>query len=192
MIVTLQTRRTGGNKSSDTVARCARDDKPMVYREKKWFYREHCFVLPESIKQQLNNFRQTDTGVPESGGLFLGRRIVGATDCISDEITSPMAGDVQKRALFFRGEGHHLRHIEYWRNTDSTGQLLGTWHTHPEIDPTPSDIDYRDWAAIVKRCGKFNKPLFFMIIGQNVVRLWIGMRRRFRSPLFIQCEFQED
>ncbi len=164
----------------------------MVYREHKWFYREHCFVLPENVNQQLNVFRQTDIGSAESGGLFLGRRIVGTTDCITDEITSPMAGDIQKRTLFFRGEGHHLRHIEYWHNTETTGQLLGTWHTHPETDPTPSDVDYRDWAVILRKCGRLSQPLFFMIIGQSAFRVWFGIKRRLRPILFVQCEIQED
>lgn len=164
----------------------------MVYQEHKWFYREYRFVLPENINQQLNVFRQTDIALPESGGLLLGRRIVGTTDCITDEITSPMAGDIQKRALFFRSQGHHMRQIEYWSNTETTGQLLGTWHTHPETDPTPSSIDYRDWAMVVRMCGKGRQPLFFMIIGQNAFRVWAGIKRWLRPTLFVQCEFQKD
>jgi integrative and conjugative element protein (TIGR02256 family) len=176
------------------VAQSAEDNDPMIYREHKWFYKEHRFVLPESVNQQLNIFRQIDLdlALPESGGLILGRRITGTTDCITDEITSPMDGDIQKRALFFRGKWHHLRQIEYWRNTETTGQLLGTWHTHPETDPTPSDTDYRDWSMIVKKCSKFSQPLFFIIIGQSAFRVWVGINRRFRPTLFVQCEFQED
>jgi len=158
-----------------------------VYQELVWTADEHRLVIPENNHRQLLTFQQNSSSAPESGGVLLGRRILGTPDCIVDEVTSPMAGDIQNRYFFFRGQGHQSRQVDYWIETAKTGQILGGWHTHPEADPTPSRTDIRDWKAIIKKCAPLNKPLFFLIIGQQHIRVWTGFKRRLKPPQIFPC-----
>lgn len=162
-----------------------------MYKEIKWAHKGHRLVLPCNNHSRLLSFQQQDACAFESGGLLMGRRIVESLDCIVDEITSPMIDDVQKRNFFFRGKGHLAKQVEYWTSTETTGQLLGVWHTHPEPDPTPSGTDRKDWETVLKKCGKQEKPLFFLIIGLEYVRVWIGFKHKFRSSQILPCKYLE-
>ncbi|MFU8771803.1 MAG: Mov34/MPN/PAD-1 family protein [Anaerolineales bacterium] len=144
--------------------------------------------MPNEIELKLQSYKQLAFDNPESGGLLLGRRIIDTHDGIIDEITTPMAGDVQRRAYFFRGEGHLSRQVQYWKDTSTTGQLLGVWHTHPEpIPTTPSSTDRQDWKNVLKKCGGSMNPLYYVIVGHEQISVWIGMKRKFLPPQFLPC-----
>jgi integrative and conjugative element protein (TIGR02256 family) len=158
-----------------------------MYVENIWTHEGPRLILPNNVVSNLQSYKQLAFDVPESGGLLLGRRIIGTQDGIIDEITAPMAGDVQKRAYFFRGQGHVRRQGQYWKETTTTGQLLGVWHTHPEPIPTPSTTDLQDWKNVLKKCGDPKKPQYFVIVGQEQICVWIGVRRKLLPPQFLPC-----
>lgn len=163
-----------------------------MYQEFSWASGDNRITFSGDIQQRILSFRQIKDSAPESGGLLLGRRIIDSQDCIVDEITSPMEGDHQKRYKFFRGKGHIVRQAQYWADTNSTGQLLGAWHTHPEADPSPSGTDLSDWRKVLKKCGGHNSPLFFVIIGQTKIRIWLGFKKSFGRPQILPCDFIGD
>lgn len=178
-----------GAEASNRMSCMQRQASIAMYKEIKWGHNGNRLVLPSNNHGRLLSFQQQDANASESGGLLMGRRIIESLDCIVDEITSPMIGDVQKRTFFFRGKGHLTKQLEYWTATETTGQLLGVWHTHPEPDPTPSGTDHKDWEMVLKKCGKREKPLFFVIIGLEYIRVWIGFKRKLRSSQIFPCDF---
>lgn len=158
-----------------------------MYVENIWGNEGHRLVIPNEVASKLQSYKQLYLDSPESGGLLLGRRIIDTKDGIVDEITAPMAGDIQRRTFFFRGQGHLNRQVQYWMETATTGQLLGVWHTHPEPIPKPSPTDIQDWKSVLRKCGDLKKPHYFVIVGQEQICVWIGVTRKFRPPQFLSC-----
>lgn len=64
---------------------------------------------------------------------------------------------------------------EAWRASHGTCTYLGEWHTHPELTPIPSMIDWADWQRRL-RSDRFSEPIYFVIVGLQGVVAWEGKR----------------
>lgn len=129
------------------------------------------FILIEDhVVRILDRYRQRSPNLPESGGILLGyrrERHLHVTDA-----TVPRKQDNQTRTCFHRSADPH-RHAAHarWRESGGTMDYLGEWHTHPELDPSPSPIDEHGWARI---CRVRKAPMLFVIVG-TLNQLWIGL-----------------
>ncbi|MFX9397410.1 Mov34/MPN/PAD-1 family protein, partial [Acinetobacter baumannii] len=54
--------------------------------------------------------------------------------------------------------------------SNGTSVYLGTWHSHPQNIPTPSNIDYADWKSCILRNP--DRQLFFAIVGIQAIRIF--------------------
>jgi integrative and conjugative element protein (TIGR02256 family) len=160
------------------------------YKEYVWLCEGHRLAISEKIYTRLLTFRQLNNGAMESGGFVVGRRISGTQTSVADEISTPMVEDSQTQFTFFRNNGHVNWLKKYWEETRKTGQLLATWHTHPETKPNPSSTDYDDWRNVVKKCAPVGVPIYFVIVGQEEVKVWRGLKRKFARPTISQCSFE--
>jgi len=121
---------------------------------------------------------QIDAHKPESGGVLLGRYILGTCDIVIDKVTFPMPGDKSTRTTFFRKKQTHQEVIDReWKVSDGTCTYLGEWHTHPERVPSPSCIDRYNWHRKLKKDIFDSDSLFFLIIGTEEIKLWEGSRK---------------
>lgn len=59
--------------------------------------------------------------------------------------------------------------------TNGKGTHLGLWHTHPELTPTPSDIDMADYNNVIKN-ATLNSGLIYIIIGTQELKIWYGIK----------------
>jgi len=119
-----------------------------------------------------NSYRKT-----EAGGVLIGRHIADSRDIIVDDVTVPMRGDRRERFLFLRAQTPHQRVIDRaWRESGGTFVYLGEWHTHPEPAPTPSKVDRNNWRRKLKE-DRFDRFVFFVIMGTREVRVWEGHER---------------
>ncbi len=108
----------------------------------------------------------------EAGGVLLGRHILDTSDIVVDEATGPLAGDRRHRSRFFRARRRHQSIIDrVWSESGGTCTYLGEWHTHPESEPTPSGVDWREWERKVW-ADQFSDSLFFVIVGIDYVCVW--------------------
>lgn len=127
---------------------------------------------------RMLEFQQLEAHQPEAGGVLLGRHILGCSDVVIDEVTSPMPGDLRKPLTFHRGQAQHQQVIdERWRNSEGTCLYLGEWHTHPESCPVPSHVDLTDWFRRLHTDHFDGESLFFIIVGTREVRAWEGFRQ---------------
>lgn len=126
-------------------------------------------LVESSLLQRLENFRQINITTPEAGGILMGYRRGMHTHVT--EATFPASEDVQSRFGFVRRAAHH-KHIAVrrWKDTGETLDYVGEWHTHPEDDPAPSDIDIHHWMKITRSS---TRPMVFVIIGRK--RNWCGV-----------------
>lgn len=130
------------------------------------------FEISPEVAELLRRFAQHLDAAPESGGVLLGRRIIGTDDLIVDTATTPMDGDVGSRFRFIRGSGAHQELADQtWSESGGTCAHLGGWHTHPERRPSPSHTDRSDWRRQVE-ADPSRDSLFFVIVGTEEVRVW--------------------
>ena len=51
---------------------------------------------------------------------------------------------------------------------------MGVWHTHPQRIPSPSSIDWADWTDSLKKEKTGCEYIFFIIVGVEEWRVWMG------------------
>ena len=118
--------------------------------------------------------RQIADDTPESGGVLLGRHIIGTNDVVVDSVTVPMLGDKGSRYAFFRSANHQVAIDFAHEQSGGTVGYLGEWHTHAEPDPTPSAFDLDDWVKRLREDVFDGDSLLFVIVGQERTRMWRG------------------
>lgn len=124
----------------------------------------------------LGGFAPVDGDVDERGGLLVGRVIAGDVDgtcsLVVDTITPPMRTDVGTRTTFdLDAARHNAVAGAIWEESGGARSVLGTWHTHDELDPTPSDVDELDSMARLER-GEYPSPGLLVIVGRESLGLW--------------------
>lgn len=134
-------------------------------------------VLSKVAAEEMLRFRQIKFSDPEAGGVLLGRLLRESVDVIVDEVTRPAARDRASRFNFFRSKSSTQPAVDRaWAVSDGTCIYLGEWHTHPEDDPHPSTRDMSNWRTIL-HTARFEQPwLFFLIVGRQQTKAWIGDR----------------
>ncbi len=138
--------------------------------------RQRLIIVGHALKQMqaLAQLRWWDR---EAGGVLLGRHLLDSHDVVVDEVSTPQNSDRRSRFGFFRSSKHEQVARQRWLKENSTSAYLGLWHTHPERDPTPSDVDQRDWKQAVAGDTYEGTRLFFPIVGTHCIRIWTLSRR---------------
>jgi integrative and conjugative element protein (TIGR02256 family) len=135
------------------------------------------FEISAAVLAVLQSHRQDLAAASESGGLILGRLIQASNDIIADEATRPSADDNRGRFFFIRRRTPAQRRVnEAWKESSSTRNYLGEWHTHPEDVPSPSAHDLQDWSRLIMQSQFEQDSLFFIIVGRRSVRVWEYLR----------------
>lgn len=126
---------------------------------------------------QMQRFVQNTFYKREAGGVLLGRHLQDSFDTVIDQVTVPMRGDWRGRHYFHRAQFRHQQAIDLaWQQSSGTVTYLGEWHTHPEMIPTPSSTDLRNWFNRLERDTYSCNILYFMILGRRSWRIWAGQR----------------
>lgn len=112
----------------------------------------------------------------EAGGVLLGRYLLDSDNMVVDEVTTPQKGDRRTRFGFFRSKQHSILAHAKWAASQGTMAYFGLWHTHPELDPTPSYVDRQDWTKAVAKDLFQGEELFFPIVGIERIRVWTKSR----------------
>ncbi len=138
----------------------------------------------EEVSCVWHTHRQIKPGAVESFGVLMGTTSVDRREIWIEAVTTPMSLDRRSRYSFaLRDPGHQRAVCEKFASTDNRTIYLGTWHTHLEPVPEPSDIDRNDW----KKCLRANRgrPLAFVVVGTQEVRVFVRTRGKFR-PLQLE------
>lgn len=134
--------------------------------------------LADEVVNTIHSFLQVEPQIPEAGGMLMGRFLKNTKDIVVDKITVPMKGDKQSRYTFKRLSPLHQRALDKaWQESKGTCNYLGEWHTHPETNPIPSDIDKKDWKRKLSQDSFSSRFLYFLIAGTETIHLWEADRR---------------
>ncbi|MBO0951180.1 Mov34/MPN/PAD-1 family protein [Fibrella forsythiae] len=133
--------------------------------------------ISDQALDKMLSFRQLNLEDCEAGGVMLGRLLIDSNDVVIDEVTVPMCQDKRSRFAFYRHKrGHQAVINQRWHSSNGTCIYLGEWHTHPEPVPTPSTTDRNDWRRKL-RADRFEKSLFFVIVGTHETKMWVGEKQ---------------
>lgn len=134
-------------------------------------------IIVEYALRQMLAHAQHHWWNREAGGVLLGRHLLDSHDVVVDEVSTPQKSDRRSRFTFFRSSMHEQLARHRWSEQERTSAYLGLWHTHPESDPNPSSVDWRDWQQAVSGDTFEGNRLFFPIVGTERIRVWCLSRR---------------
>lgn len=140
----------------------------LVYRVS---LRQRLIIVDYALEQMLA-YAQHHWWNREAGGILLGRHLLDSHDVVVDEVSTPQKSDRRSRFAFFRSSRHEHLARQRWLEQEKTSAYLGLWHTHPEPDPNPSSVDWRDWQQAVSVDTFEGNSLFFPIVGTERIRMW--------------------
>jgi integrative and conjugative element protein (TIGR02256 family) len=133
-------------------------------------------VFTSDATLKMKSFAQQGPRQKEAGGVLLGRHLLESNDLAVDEVTTPQVRDIRSRFGFFRSKQHNELALSRWKTEGGTLAYMGLWHTHPEADPVPSQVDLNDWERAVTEDVYEGSQLFFPIVGTEHVRVWAKAR----------------
>lgn len=134
-------------------------------------------VISSNELTLMREFRQCNRFSTEAGGLLIGSLHQEHNTPFSlkhpphIEVTGvsiPGEGDIRKRSTFIRNGKHHIQLVKDARiASDGMVDYLGEWHTHPELNPTPSLTDILYW-----RQNLSGRHAVLIIVG--MISEWFG------------------
>lgn len=142
--------------------------EPLIYANP---FQRGAFVLVEPcVLDGVHKQRQQGPNDPEAGGILLGMR--RGEHIHVTQLTSPGPEDRRTRTAFHRARrSHQDLALRQWRESGGVMDYLGEWHTHPEVGPSPSATDLREWRTLLR---SYDAALVFLIAGTQE-QLWFGL-----------------
>lgn len=138
----------------------------------KFIIGKHRVVVHINALQVLSRFAQHQSHQPEAGGIIMGKFI--GEEIHVTRLSTPTELDKATRTTF---ERHRLsaQFVINYEFYNSGGQMtyLGEWHTHPEIDPTPSMVDKQMIKQQLSESKVSRDFLLLMIKGTQ--HLYVGI-----------------
>ena len=113
---------------------------------------------------------QSEDSSYEAGGILLGS--VHGSNMLVEEATSPTIHDKRRRSFFERMPfGHEAIALSRWVKSGGVIRYLGEWHTHPEVFPTPSNLDKLEWRRVATLQDM--RPILTTIVGTEGI--YVGL-----------------
>lgn len=129
-------------------------------------------VVPDEVILRIRHFTVPPEGSLEAGGILLGSYRGPHIEII--QCTSPLPKDQRAPFRFYRRDpGHDIAARTAWKRSKRTVTFVGEWHTHPEDDPKPSEVDRNTWFKLMQRQRR--EPMIFLIAGRTALRCDLGI-----------------
>jgi len=143
--------------------------------------------ISDDILSKWASYKQLSIVTTEACGVLIGSYDVGRGCFIIQNVTDPLPEDLRNYSFFtMKDKGHQKAVNDAFKASEGKYIYLGTWHTHPEPYPTPSNVDIRDWDICIKR--NEGRKLFFVIVGTEEVKVFIRSNNQFESMTMIEKE----
>ena len=131
--------------------------------------------IEDSVLMKMFHYIQMKERDTEAGGVLLGKQIKNREEYILSDISVPTIKDKRKRFSFVRDKRNAQFIInQVWRETKGITNYLGEWHSHPECNPTPSNIDRNLIRQIINDRSNVFSKVFLIIVGFDQ-SLYIGV-----------------
>lgn len=125
-----------------------------------------------TVFEEINKWLQDSDEKTEAGGYVVGYQHCGTQNVTLEYISHPYMLDNRKRFSFAMRDPRHK--IFLLNNMRRKSFYMGVWHTHPQIIPEPSSIDWKDWYETLEVDKTGCEYVFFVIAGVKEMRVWVG------------------
>jgi len=131
-------------------------------------------IISKEVQTIFKNYKQKNIGDKEACGILIGEHSFKGDRISISKATEPRKEDIRKKYFFKIKSDYHQKYLdECYKNSNYESVYIGTWHTHPEINPFPSKIDTNDWKKQYnKNYHLFNK-MIFIIVGLENINAWL-------------------
>jgi len=131
-------------------------------------------IVSKSVQEVFNNYRQTKLNHLEACGVLIGNHKINGNMIYLKFATIPQKRDLRKRHSFkLDSVSHQIILDKYFEESDYEDVYIGTWHTHPEDNPKPSNTDIKDWKKQYKANYQLFSKMIFVIVGIKKINYWI-------------------
>jgi len=136
--------------------------------------------VSESVIDTWKKHRQVNAGMHESFGVMIGSQESEPVSVVIEDVTTPLPKDRHSRSNFLLIDKGHQKTVDAaFKKSNGILGYLGTWHTHPEKNPSPSAIDINDWRQCIKRNP--DRKLFFFIVGIEKTKIYTFNENKFEE-----------
>lgn len=125
-----------------------------------------------TVFDEIYKWLQNEKDKPESGGFIVGYQHKYTGNISLEEVSHPYELDQKNRIRFNIIDPRHRLFLK--RTSRKKSYYMGTWHTHPQDIPVPSDTDWDDWHATMVSDTTGSQYVFFIIAGTKEIRIWAG------------------
>lgn len=125
-----------------------------------------------SVFEEISNWIQNSEEKKEAGGYIVGYQHSKTGNITLENISIPYKFD--KRTRFYFGMRDPRHQLFLLNQSREKSFYMGVWHTHPEINPEPSTIDWNDWDETLDVDRTGCNYIFFVIAGIHELRFWVG------------------
>lgn len=142
------------------------------------------------VMARMSKWRQLHDGDCEAGGFLTGYINGNTGNIIIDGMSEPYNKlDYRTPTRFDMRDPRHKIFLHQGKKKKTS--YLGVWHTHPEQIPIPSDRDMTDWRETVRKDKSGCNCFFFIIIGIDQMRIWLGRKGPSNESLITEV-FEEE
>jgi integrative and conjugative element protein (TIGR02256 family) len=129
----------------------------------------------ELIVEEIRASRRKRGKAVETGGILFGKRDDVLRIIWVDFASGPPPDSKHSRMEFLCGIKGVERANENWRErTRGSVEYVGTWHTHPECKPSPSEKDWLGMASILTVGDPPPRKCLLLIVGLQKKNPWLG------------------
>lgn len=146
--------------------------------------------ISTTLLKRIYKYKQLESTSPESGGVLIGKHLNSEGTLLIDDMTEPQESDKQGRCQFYRSAEHSSIVNKVWLESNKHSTYVGLWHSHPEPIPHYSCVDKYDWENALRHSKYEGNHLFFIILGQTHVRIWMGIKSTFRTQILLIGEYK--
>lgn len=124
------------------------------------------------VFEEIYKWIQRDELTPESGGYIVGYQHIETGNISLETVSYPYSLDKRNRIHFGMKDPRHKLFL--LKEKAHKSYYMGVWHTHPQLVPTPSNIDWNDWYKTLEEDQTGSNYVFFIIVGIKKMRVWVG------------------
>ena len=124
------------------------------------------------VFEEICDWLQDSSDKAEAGGFIVGYQHFGTENITLEHVSHPYTLDVRRRTFFGMRDPRHKVFLDKHKMQKSF--YMGVWHTHPQIIPEASAIDWNDWYATLEVDETGCEYIFFIIAGIQEIRVWVG------------------
>ena len=139
-----------------------------------------------SVFEEMEKWLKDTREKKEAGGYIVGYQHYETENITLEQISHPYKFDIQKPTFFSMKDPRHQYFLMKYKRKKSF--YMGVWHSHPQMFPEPSLIDWRDWYGTLEVDRTGCEYVFFIIAGFRDVRIWVGDFKKKKIIEIFECK----